>query len=342
MTHRPELLILSGLPASGKSTYAKDWLAADPDGRIRVNYDDLRKGMFGENWVWNRREEEQMKAAARSTVTRAIEAGLSVVVDNTNLSSRVRGSWKQLGQTLYANVIEHEIDTPPSECIRRDRKRITDRVGQAVIDNMALRYGHLDWNCCPCGPDHCTCQKCRGTLPIAIVDLDGTVADCTKRLGYIRQYCTQCNEPWEDSLCRPLVGNCIATGQPHIKSKKDWGAFFREVANDKPITLMRDLLHRLAKDHLIVYVSGRPINDGPTKVGILTEDWLLNNGFPLDRLLLKQEGHAKAEDFKKEMLDFIPRDRVSYVFDDCDGCVGMYRRELPRAMVMQVGSSNHT
>src|SRR3990167_6305466 len=103
---RPELLILGGLPASGKSTAAKAWLAEDPDGRVRVNWDDLRVGMFGPNWIFNRREEEQMKAQSIAIVERALEAGLSVVVDNTNLSVSARNVWRALGQKHYATIIE--------------------------------------------------------------------------------------------------------------------------------------------------------------------------------------------------------------------------------------------
>src|SRR3990167_5775712 len=122
-TTRPELRILGGLPASGKSTEAHQWLGEDPDNRVHVNWDNLRLGMFGPNWIFNRREEEQMKAQSISIVEKALGAGLSVVVDNTNLSQSARNVWKALGQKHYATIIEQEIDTDPDECIRRDRLR---------------------------------------------------------------------------------------------------------------------------------------------------------------------------------------------------------------------------
>ena len=39
---KPEMLILTGLPASGKSTYAENWVSEDPNHRICINYDSLR------------------------------------------------------------------------------------------------------------------------------------------------------------------------------------------------------------------------------------------------------------------------------------------------------------
>ena len=122
-----------------------------------------------------------------------------------------------------------------------------------------------------------------------------------------------------------------------MRFRKDWASYFAAVANDTPILPMVKLLEHL-NDHLIVLVSGRPVSNSTTPVGILTEDWLLKYGIKFDRMFLKtQDFHQKSPDFKRGILDYIPKDRVQYVFDDHSGCVEMYRRELPNAWVMQVG-----
>lgn len=36
-----QILILRGIPASGKTTYALKWVNEDPNHRIRINQDDI-------------------------------------------------------------------------------------------------------------------------------------------------------------------------------------------------------------------------------------------------------------------------------------------------------------
>lgn len=44
------VIVLRGLPGSGKSTWAKEWVAGDPDNRVRINRDDIRYASFGKYW----------------------------------------------------------------------------------------------------------------------------------------------------------------------------------------------------------------------------------------------------------------------------------------------------
>lgn len=37
-----KIIICRGIPASGKSTWAKQWVLEDPEHRIRINQDDIR------------------------------------------------------------------------------------------------------------------------------------------------------------------------------------------------------------------------------------------------------------------------------------------------------------
>ena len=139
MFAKPQFYILSGLPASGKSTLAKRWLAEDQDARIRINYDELRIGMYGADWKFNHNEEQKMKTHAFNITKKAIDAGLSVVIDNTNLTLSAKNYWRNLGKSLGAEIIEEELDVPVEECVKRDRLREGKaRVGRAVIERMAL------------------------------------------------------------------------------------------------------------------------------------------------------------------------------------------------------------
>lgn len=303
---KPELLILSGLPASGKSTLSKTWVADDPDARIRVNYDDMRIQRYGLNWKFNRKEEDEMQAAARANVVRALSAGISVVIDNTNLSERVRNSWKQLGKQLGANVVEQEMETSVAECVRRDLLRVDragGRVGRAVIEMMALRYGFLSFT--------------ESARPIAVFDIDGTVANCQHRLHHIK---------------------------PTDGSKKNWPAFNAEAIKDEPILEMIRLVRLLSQTHDIIFLSGRDVS-----IGISTEGWLdqhLDGREDIGRpdvsiykhLFLRQSGDSRKDfEYKLEILSYIPQSRVEFIFEDRDQCVRAFRDEGYRVLQVADG-----
>ena len=331
-----ELLLPIGLQASGKSTFSKGWVLEDPDARIRASWDDARLARYGKDWVWNRRDEEEMKTAVKGIVIAALKAGISVVVDNTNLSANVRKGWENLARSLGASYMEHDISTPIDVCVQRDRGRGDARVGQAVIDGTALQYGLLDWDGCTCarGERIHSDMACREPKPIIIVDIDSTIADDNGRLGHLdpmTRHAPDCNALAEDGLVKSADLVDFSDGSRcrvcNRRPSKDWGAYFAAVSDDTPIPQMVHLLERLS-DHLIVLISGRPVSNGATKVGILTEDWLLKHNIHFDRLFLKmRDFHQRSPDFKKGILEYLPKDRVKYVFDDDPLCAEMYRRE---------------
>lgn len=133
-----QLVLTVGLPGSGKSTWAKQWVAEDPARRARVNRDDLRTMLRGE-LIWGDRDlEEQVTAAQRAAVAALLAAGVSVVVDDTNLNPARRNILVSIGQAAGADVVIHRMDTPIEECIRRDALRPPhQRVGEAVIRRLA-------------------------------------------------------------------------------------------------------------------------------------------------------------------------------------------------------------
>ena len=80
-----KLVMMKGLPASGKSTYARK--LADL-GYIRVNKDDLRDMLH--NGKWSNKNERLIIRLRDLIIHSSLEDGQSVVVDDTNLYPKHR------------------------------------------------------------------------------------------------------------------------------------------------------------------------------------------------------------------------------------------------------------
>ena len=301
MTETREMLILSGLPASGKTTVAKEWLAEDPTNRERVNYDNLRIELFGEGWKFNRPEEDKMQAYARGLVEGWLIHGKSVVIDNTNLTEKVRERWAALGRKYGVNIVQQEIDTPVAECVRRDSERIgRARVGRAVIERMALLHGFIDWADYP--------------RDFVIFDMDGTLADCEHRRHHVKV---------PECTCQTLTKEQSTTEHCAKETfKKNWPAFFKDCREDPPVKMIVMLAQILQKHFDILIVSGRPIN----LCGQATEAWLEEHlGVPYLHLFMAPGDHHSDVEVKQEILDHLPKDRIAYVIDDRPAVLRMWR-----------------
>lgn len=80
-----KLIICQGLPASGKTTWAKAWANEDPEHRVRFNRDDVRN-MLGKYWVPKR--ENFINTIYDSFMDEAMLAGYDIVIDNMNLNKK--------------------------------------------------------------------------------------------------------------------------------------------------------------------------------------------------------------------------------------------------------------
>lgn len=334
MNDKQELIVLSALPAAGKSTFRREWIVEDPANREYINYDELRIEMYGEDWKFNHTQENAMKQRAAARASGALSLGKSVLIDNTNLTSRARDSWKNLAKQFNAEYIQIDLDTPVEECVRRDRLRTGKaRVGRAVIERMALFTGWIDWSNRELYPRN-----------FIIVDMDGTIANCDARRKLALEGPTKHKRirPGDgpSSKIVPILADEITIPCPEEekvvdrqcpvcngKPKKNWDLFYQNIDKDPPISPIIRAISAIA-DHLmldVLIVSGRPID----KAGISTEDWLYENidQFWIRHLFMRNTNDYR-EDFvvKQEILDLLPKNRIKYVFDDRDQVVQMWRR----------------
>lgn len=77
-----EVIILKGLPASGKSTWAKEFIQGKNNWVI-VSRDSIREST-GEYWIPSR--EDYITDVEESSVLMALKNDLNVIIDATNLN----------------------------------------------------------------------------------------------------------------------------------------------------------------------------------------------------------------------------------------------------------------
>jgi predicted kinase len=183
----PTLVATRGLPASGKSTWARELLGREPGRWKRVNKDDLRDMLDGGKWS---KKNEKLVVEVRDTLVSAFLArGLNVVVDDTNLEGTHLRDLENLAAAAQADFrVEDFTHVPVETCVERDLLRARS-VGKDVIVGMYRRA--LMERRDPPRPDP--------ALPDAVLcDLDGTLALMHDRSPYREDLC------FDDALNLPV------------------------------------------------------------------------------------------------------------------------------------------
>lgn len=118
---------------------------------------------------------------------------------------------------------------------------------------------------------------------LAVVDLDGVLADVRHRLHHL------------------------------ASNPKDWAAFFAAAVDDPVLEEGRAVADRLALDHKLLYMSGRP-----ELCRSDTESWLRRHHLPQAPLWLRPEGDRRpAQQLKVQLLRRLAHDqRVAVLVDD--------------------------
>lgn len=176
-----ELLMLWGLPASGKTTHAKGLKT-----HVRVNKDDIRN-MFGSSV-----NEAAVIACQDAAIQALLKDGKSVVVDDTNLNPWHQKRLRNMAICCGSKFTMLKFDTPLEVCIERDSKR-EKPVGAEVIVGMYEKHVKISFEIVDIS------VPVRGDdLQNAIIcDLDGTLAIIGDRSPYDGRACsvdTLCNE----------------------------------------------------------------------------------------------------------------------------------------------------
>ena len=178
-----KLEILTGLPASKKSTYA---LANRDDKTVIVSRDNIRHAQYGKWWSADMNEGWITKLEKQQIIS-AFENGYNVISDGTNLHKSNVQKLYDLAAQFQAEVVHTYFEVPPETCIEYDMNR-EKKVGAKVINRMAKRAGINKHGVIPRHTYYYHEIKPYvndASLPDCIVvDLDGTIARHVDRSPY--------------------------------------------------------------------------------------------------------------------------------------------------------------
>lgn len=136
---------------------------------------------------------------------------------------------------------------------------------------------------------------------IALIDIDGVVADCSHRLHFITK----------------------AVDAP-LDWRVDWKGFFDAMGGDAPIHSVIKLVRAISQIYDITYLTGRPQSHRD-----LTLQWLRENKLPLGNIVMRSSSdhrpdyQVKEELYKDYVIPFIGV--ADIVIEDRDQVVEMWR-----------------
>lgn len=293
-----ELILTRGIPASGKTTWARAWVAENPTGRARVNRDDLRQNLYGQPAPLPYELEQVITVAQHGAVRRLLGGKIDVVVDDTNLHMKYVREYAKIAAEAGATIRLEDFDTSFEECVHRDARRTSGHVGLDVIHRMhqrwksAKQHGLEDLEATEDPyvyvPDE--------TLPPAwIFDIDGTLS---LNLGGRSPF--DWGRVGEDDCNRPVFELAQSLSFGHVR---------REVEFPRPY---------------IIVLSGR---DEVCRTETWT--WLREHGLDFRDLFMRPAGDTRKDAIVKLELfrEYVaPRYHVVGVVDDRQQVVDMWRR----------------
>lgn len=286
-----KMILTRGIPGSGKSTFAKDYVTVNPN-TVRVSRDDLRRMLFvTPSYEWD--QEKLVSLCEKQMVEDALVSGRDVLIDSMNLRARYVRDWQNLAKTYGAEMVYKDFPITLRDAIARDALRSgVEHIGKDFITSTFEKFCNKDGSLKPVpefseveNVEVTTYSGTPGKPDTFIFDIDGTLA---LNLGGRNIY----------DLTR--------------------------VHEDSPFSTVVSVLWALARDDfVIVYCSGRSEDSRKE-----TAEWITQNvGVPGPLFMRKSGDFRKDNIVKRELFDDNIRDNYNVVgvFDDRDQVVKMWR-----------------
>lgn len=133
-----ELIITRGLPASGKTTWARRVVVTEI-GWARLSRDEMREDYFNVYGIGTDQQEMAITDLMHRMCRAYLDNGINVIIDATNLRLRHAREYATIALEAGAMFTVKDFGTDVDTCVARDKRRDMP-VGEAVIRDMAARF----------------------------------------------------------------------------------------------------------------------------------------------------------------------------------------------------------
>lgn len=131
---RPVLVILGGLPGTGKTTLARAWARSRGAAHVRVDTIEVALQRAGAEQIG-----PQGYGVAYALAADQLALGLDVVADSVNPLPVTRQAWREVATASGASVLEVELTCPAPEHRARVESRTADIEGHQLPDWAAVQ-----------------------------------------------------------------------------------------------------------------------------------------------------------------------------------------------------------
>lgn len=325
-SRKPKVIFLHGLPGSGKSTIAEDYIKNHSDEDVvRINRDDIRTTLFGEQYHKgnpDKKSEAQVTTVQQGLFREALRKGQTIIDDNTNLNGRGLFNTVKLAREYGAEFEQIHVDVPVEVAKERNKRR-GDAGGRRVPDEVIDRMASFGY-----GPD--------GKIKNFKISKNGVFAfpQTTEGGMLIADFNTHLEKK------NPLKGSAVVLidvdgslannahdAERYLKvptengQKKDFTAFYKSIENAPFNTEVRDLANRMRdEDDLnLVVLTGR--DDSRAKELL---SFINRSGIKASRVIAKKTGDYRPDfEYKKEIIENLREEGLVpvHAFDDREGSI---------------------
>lgn len=301
------LIIYRGLPASGKSTAAENWVAEDPETRIEINRDNTRNLIGIKGRIGNREQEELVTKINNTILEDAFSSHKDIVVSDTNLRAKnVKELIKKAKNANYNVEIKDFNNIDVEELIRRDSLR-DNGVGEEVLRDMWNRFPYSKW--------------------MSLKELEKSI-DSTGNKDTRQPYK---NNP---DLPHGVLVDIDGTLAHHENIRDPYD--FSRVSEDIPDNTVIDVVNMLyGAGKRIIVMSGRSDSCKADTIA-----WLKTHGVKFHEMHMRRNGDTRADWLIKDELvrDFIEDNYfIEFCLDDRNQVVDHHREMGYKVFQVQPG-----